>query len=291
MSNEELVMKIKEGDSVQSHLQLLYDKNKPLIKKMIAPYTRFECEQDLLQESFFGLYNAVTKFDADYNTKFMTYAKFWILEAVKRYILNYGSLIALPARANERIVNYNKIISMYLMNYGRKPTVKEIAEHMNLTIREVFDIEKVNIGVISLDTPIINSDTEINLSDTLESNVDVESDVLDKVCKQQLEDELWPVVGSYLENEEYLILKDLFRYNHSLKYVAEKYNLSYYKVRDIKEAALRKLRKGKTRKKLLEKYEIANANLLYHGSYSSFAHHNGSNVEQLALKNVELMHS
>ena len=67
MNNEELVLKIKNGDSVKGHLQLLYDKNITLIKNFIAPYTKYENEEDLLQESFFGLYNAVAGYDASYN--------------------------------------------------------------------------------------------------------------------------------------------------------------------------------------------------------------------------------
>jgi len=55
MTNEQIVSEIRNGYSVTDYMQLLYESNLPLIKKFIKPYTAYECEADLLQESYFGL--------------------------------------------------------------------------------------------------------------------------------------------------------------------------------------------------------------------------------------------
>ena len=287
MSNEELVLKIKKGDSVQSHLQLLYDKNILLIKNFIAPYTKFELEEDLLQEAFFGLYNAVAGYDSSHNVKFMTYARYWILEAVRRYILKYGSVLTLPARVNERLVNYNKIVSNHLLTYGYKPSVQEIAKQMNLSLQEVFNIEKTNIGVSSL-ADHIDDNGELSFVDIIRSNDDLENEVIDKLQHEQMKNEMWPLIKLYTDEIEYKVLREIFVNNQSLKYIAEKYNLSYHKVRDIKAKALSRLRTGKAKKLLMEQYEVIESSYLYRGGLSRFNHYCDSNVEHLAVKNIEL---
>lgn len=287
MSNEELVLKIKNGDSVKGHLQLLYDKNIMLIKSFIAPYTKYENEEDLLQESFFGLYNAVAGYDSSHNTKFMTYAKYWILEAVRRYILKYGSVLTLPARANERLVNYNKIVSNYLLTYGCKPSVQEIAKQMNLSMQEVFNIEKTNIGMSSLDVPI-DDNGELSLAETIQSNEDLENEVIDKLQHEKMENEMWPLINAYVDELEYIVLREIFVNNQSLKFIADKYSLSYHKVRDIKARALRRLRTGKAKNALMEQYAFMDSSCLYRGGLSRFNHYCDSNVEYLAVKNIEL---
>ena len=57
----------------------------PLIKKFIKPYTAYECEADLLQESYFGLVSAVQHYETSKNVKFSTYMKYWIVQSVQRY--------------------------------------------------------------------------------------------------------------------------------------------------------------------------------------------------------------
>ena len=93
MNNEELVKRIRDGDSVTECLQVLYERNLPMIKQFIKPYTCYETESDLLQEAFFGIWEACKHYESDENVKFLTYAKYWIRRSVWRYIENCGSLI------------------------------------------------------------------------------------------------------------------------------------------------------------------------------------------------------
>ncbi|MBD5521415.1 MAG: hypothetical protein HDR03_09385 [Lachnospiraceae bacterium] len=74
MSNETLVQRIKGGYSVPEDMQALYENNLPLIRKFIKPYTAYEPIEDLMQESYFGLWEAVKHYETDKNVQFMTYA-------------------------------------------------------------------------------------------------------------------------------------------------------------------------------------------------------------------------
>ena len=59
MTNEEIVENIRNGYSVTKNMQLLYDNNLALIKRYVKPYTAYESMEDLLQEAYFGLWEAV----------------------------------------------------------------------------------------------------------------------------------------------------------------------------------------------------------------------------------------
>ncbi len=63
LDNETLAERIRGGFSVSENMQSLYENNLPLIKKFIKPYTTYECEADLLQESCFGLLEAVQHYE------------------------------------------------------------------------------------------------------------------------------------------------------------------------------------------------------------------------------------
>ena len=86
MTNEQIVAEIRNGHSVTDNMQLLYENNLPLIKKFIKPYVVYGEWEDILQESFFGLWEAVQHYEISENVLFMTYARYWIKQSAQRYI-------------------------------------------------------------------------------------------------------------------------------------------------------------------------------------------------------------
>ena len=86
MTNEDIVKAIQNGFDVTENMQWLYQKNLPLIKIMIRPFTLYENEEDLLQEAYCGLWEAVQRYETSENVLFMTSACFWIRQSVSRYI-------------------------------------------------------------------------------------------------------------------------------------------------------------------------------------------------------------
>ena len=72
MNNEEIVVQIQQGVNVSENTLKLYQNNLPIIKMIIRPYTEYEEEADLLQESYFSLIKAIEKFDASMGYKFTT---------------------------------------------------------------------------------------------------------------------------------------------------------------------------------------------------------------------------
>ena len=134
MTNETLVKRIRGGFSVSENMQSLYENNLPLIKKFIKPFTAYECEADLLQESYFGLWEAVQHYETSANVRFMTYAEYWIRQSVQRYLEKWGSTVRIPSHTRQKIARYKKTVQELEQELGRMPTDNEIADKMRVSV-------------------------------------------------------------------------------------------------------------------------------------------------------------
>lgn len=85
MSNEQLVKNIQQGADTAENMAQLYRQNLPLIRMICKPYEQYEPLDDLMQESFFGLVDAVKHFESSKNVLFMTYAGYWIRARLAQY--------------------------------------------------------------------------------------------------------------------------------------------------------------------------------------------------------------
>ena len=110
MTNEALVERIRNGYSVTGNMQLLYENNLPLIKRYIKPYTAYEPMEDCLQEAYFGLWEAVKRYETSENVLFMTYAGYWIKQSVQRYIEQCGTVVKIPSHTRQKIARYKKTV-------------------------------------------------------------------------------------------------------------------------------------------------------------------------------------
>ena len=133
MSNEEIVLQIKNGYSVTDNMQKLYENNLPLITMYVKKYSVYEPMEDLLQEAYLGLWEAVQHYEETGNVLFMTYASFWIKQAVIRYIENCGSTIRIPSHFKQKIYRYNKINAEFKKEYGKTPADEEIANKLDVS--------------------------------------------------------------------------------------------------------------------------------------------------------------
>ncbi len=135
MTNEQVVSEIRNGYSVTDYMQLLYESNLPLIKKFIKPYAAYEPMDDLLQESYFGLWEAVQHYETSANVRFMAYAEYWIRQSVQRHLEKYGSAVRIPSHTRHKIARYKKTVQELEQESGRVPTGNEIADKMRVSVR------------------------------------------------------------------------------------------------------------------------------------------------------------
>lgn len=285
--NEMLVERIRDGFSVSENMQLLYENNLPLIKKFIKPYTAYECEADLLQESYFGLWEAVQHYETSENVRFMIYARYWILLTVRKYLEKCGSTVRIPNYARKKITRYRRAVNKIGQERGEEPANAEIAALIGISVEEVQGIKGYMQAVLSLDAPVLE-DNSLTLADTLQANFNLEDDIIGKMYKEYSKNELWGIVERYTATRENGIIKEIFISCKTMTTVAREQGISLDRVRQIKEKGLQKLRIGRAKRELLEKVDIAEAGL-YRGGLTSYKEHNFvSIVEYTAVKKIEV---
>ena len=286
MSNETLAERIRGGYSVPEDMQVLYENNLPLIKRFIKPYTAYECEDDLLQESYFGLWEAVQRYETSKNVQFMTYAEYWILLAVRRYIEKCGSTVRIPSHTRAKFTQLRKATEKIEQAQGREPTAAEIADLMGVSDEEVGEIKSYMQGVSSLDSPI-SDDNSLTLSDTLQADFNLENEIIDKIYTEHSENELWGIVERYTAERENEVIKEYFINRKTMSQIARENSISLDRVRQIKERGLRRLRIGRAKRELLAKFDIADS-ALYRGGLNNYKEHDFvSIVEHIAVKWIE----
>ena len=201
MSNEELVERIRNGYHVMENMQVLYENNLPLIKKFIKPYAYYEPEDDLLQEAYFGLWEAVQHYESSENVLFMSYARYWVRQSIQRYMENSGSVIRISSAYRQKIACYKKTVQEFEQTYGHTPTDEEIADYSLLPLSEIQKIKTYMQEIVSLDAPI-KADEELSLADTVADDFSLEEDTVkySKSISRANYGALWSVIQTISRN-------------------------------------------------------------------------------------------
>lgn len=286
MSNEEIVFEIKNGISATDNMQLLYESNLPLIKIFIKPYTAYEPMEDLLQESYFGLWEAIQHYETDRNIQFMTYAEYWVKQSVQRYLEKCGSTVRIPSHTRQKMTRLRRATSQLRKEQGREPTAAEIADCMGASVEQVQEIQGYMQGVASLDTPL-TEDSSLTLADTLQAETSVENETIDKMYAEHSKNELWGIVERFTSIRENEVIKEYFINRKTMSQIARESGISLDRIRQIKEKGLRRLRMGKARRELLKKFDIIESRL-YRGGLNNYQEHDFTSiVEHLAIKQLD----
>lgn len=284
LSNEELVARIRAGQDIKTHMQQLYNENLPLIRKFIKPFLPYEEEADLLQQAYFGLHRATQMFESSENVRFMTYSKFWIQQEVRRYLENNGSLIRIPSHKKQQGIQYKRFLQEYEREYGRPPSDLEAAEDLGVSLDELTKIKISIQGVSSLDMPLKTgkADDEISLGDTIADRSNLEDDVVDEIFEEQRKATVWRIVEDYTDAQQEKVIRLYFKENKTLSEIAAETGVSLERVRQIKAAGLRQLRRHKALTEIKQKCEVVEASL-FRTSFASFKHR-GSSVESVVMR-------
>jgi len=238
----ELAYRVKKGE--KGARDEMIRSNLRLVISIAKKYTNLGIPlNDLIEEGNIGLMRAVDKFEPNKGFRFSTYAAWWIKQSVSRSIIDQGKMIRIPVYMNEEILKCKKTNEELTHKLKRKPQAGEIAKRLQIPVEKVREISKWISKMSSLDAPI-GEDGEGQVKDIIEdeSLMGPDEELEAFFNKERAADLL-----NMMPKRERLIL-DL-RYGigdgntHTLAEIAKKMGVSRERVRQIEEAALKKLRK------------------------------------------------
>ena len=245
----ELAKKIKEGD--QAALERLTKANLRFVVSVAKQYQNQGLSlADLINEGNIGLIKAAKRFDETRGFKFISYAVWWIRQAVLQALAEQSRIVRLPLNRVGTLHKIGKISSSLEQEYGREPSPDEIARELELTAVEVSDTLKISNSHLSLDAPFSTSEDN-SLMDVLEDEFQPAPDeaLLDESLRLEIEKAL-----DTLSSREAEVINLYFGLNHekalTLEEIGARFNLTRERVRQIKEKAIRRLRHASRSKSL-----------------------------------------
>lgn len=197
---------------------------------------------DLINEGNMGLIKAADKFDPERGYHFISYAVWWIRQAIILAISQKTSLIRLPLNRTADMQKIEKMHKKLEHKLGREPTAQEIAEELDMDDEEINYLRNISQDYVSLDATFGDSDDTSIISMMEDSRVDApDRKLLDDSLKEALNAVLNTLTASERE-----ILKMRFGLDGekplSLQQIGEKFRLSKERIRQIEKKAIRRLR-------------------------------------------------
>jgi len=208
---------------------------------------------DLINEGNLGLMKAAQRFDETRGFKFISYAVWWIRQAILQALAEQARIVRLPVNKIGSINRINKALARLEQQFEREPSSQEIAEMLEMFPDEVKDALKTNGRTVSMDAPI-SSEEDNNMYDVMQ-NPDTPSP--DKnLINESLAFEIERALCS-LSPREAKVLKLYFglgmKHPFTLEEIGEELKLTRERVRQIKEKAIKRIQ-FTTRCRILKTY-------------------------------------
>lgn len=246
----ELARRIREGD--QAALEVLTKANLRFVVSVAKQYQNHGLSlSDLINEGNVGLIKAAKRFDETRGFKFISYAVWWIRQSILQAIVEQSRIVRMPVN---KMGSYNKVNDAYMsfvQEFEREPTHQELADLLNITPKEVAAMLQGGGRHVSFDAPVSSDEDSSTMLDLVATDDEMQPDL--KLMEESLRLEVLHGL-SILSPREVDVLNSYYGLNGhkplSLEEIGELYGLTRERVRQIKERAIRRLRKSFNRKRL-----------------------------------------
>ena len=208
---------------------------------------------DLINEGNLGLIKAAQRFDETRGFKFISYAVWWIRQAILQSLAEQARIVRLPVNKIGSINKINRVFARLEQEFEREPSSQEIADVLQVAPEEVKEVLKSNGRTVSMDAPISGEDDN-NMYDVMhnDDNPSPDKHLMNESLTYEIERAL-----STLSPREAKVIKLYFGINlkHplTLEEIGEELSLTRERVRQIKEKALKRIQYT-TRSKILKTY-------------------------------------
>ena len=197
---------------------------------------------DLIQEGNIGLMKAVDKFEYRRGYKFVTYATWWVRQAVSRSLSDQSRTIRVPVHMIETINKIVRTSRQMFSEIGREPTPEELAEKLHMPLEKVRRTLKIAKEPLSLETPI-GEEGDSHLGDLIEDPNAILP--IDAAIQSNLRETTSRVLASLTPREERIVRMRFglgMNSDHTLEEVGKQFSVTRERIRQIEAKALRKLK-------------------------------------------------
>ena len=236
----ELARRIRRGDKdaldklVNSNLRFVVSVAKKFLNQGLS-------YMDLIAEGNIGLITAAKRFDERRDFRFISYAVWWIRQAIQKAIAEQTNTVRLPINRSQQAQRMKRVAQKLEQAHHRKVQEDEIAEAMSIDPRKMGQIRAASRPLVSLDQPLYDDD--VTLADTLSDPENLTPD--QDYVTDELEQELADAMALLSAREKDIVVRYYglgSEETSSLETIGQDINLSRERVRQIRNQALSKMR-------------------------------------------------
>lgn len=244
----ETAKRIRKGD--QNAVEKLIKANLRFVVSVARNYQNQGMPlSDLINEGNLGLIRAAYRFDEKKNFKFISYAVWWIRQAILQGLADHSRIVKVPLNRVATIHKVGKTRAKLEQKFRRLPNDSEVADELEINETDVTNTMKISNRHASLDAPIKDENAG-TLIDVLHNNDQIDSD--NSAEKGSINKEIEKVLGILTERER-KVVRMYFgigeETSYTLEEIGKQSDITRERVRQIKDAALKKLkRSGKCQK-------------------------------------------
>jgi RNA polymerase primary sigma factor len=248
----ELAKRIREGDQVA--LEKLTKANLRFVVSVAKQYQNHGLTLgDLINEGNLGLIKAAGRFDEKRGFKFISYAVWWIRQSIMQALAEQSRIVRLPLNRIGSLTKITKTFSDLEQKFQREPSNEEVAEVIGVTSQDIVDHLKISGRHVSMDAPFAQGEDGTLMDVIADTNAsNPESDMMAESLVKEVQRSL-----ATLTTREAEVISLYFGLNNhqsmTLEEIADKFDLTRERVRQIKEKATRRLRNA-ARSKTLRSY-------------------------------------